>query len=138
VLIVKAAEAGGHHAAPAEVPNNVAVVGAIDYREAPNVIAKHFRGRFRNQLVRMSHNQTCVACFLNGYSSGRIFVESAEQVTASDDAGKFSSLIYDQKRLMPSYCGIVLRNALGQGGHRGSGWNGRQLLLHGIGDSCLG
>jgi hypothetical protein len=113
VLVLKPAEAGGHHTAAAQIADNFAMVGAIDYRQASDVIAEHFRGGFRHKLVRVNDHQSSAAGFLNGYRSGRIFVEGAEQVAAGDDAGKLSGFVEDQQSLVTSHGWIMLGNALG-------------------------
>ena len=138
MLVLKSLQPGGHHTAAAQVTDNFAMVGAIDDREASDVIAEHFRGGFGHKLVRVSDHQPSAAGFLNGHRAGRIFIERAEQVASSDDAGKFSGVIENQQSLMASHGGIMLRDALCQCAHRSTSGDGRQFLLHRVDDSGLG
>ncbi len=110
---MEAAETGSHDSATAQVADDFARIGAIDHGQASDILAEHFRGRFRDQFVGVSDHESRASGLLNRHRSGRIFVERTEQIAASDDARQFSDVVEDQQSLMASYGGIVLRDALG-------------------------
>lgn len=71
MFIVESTQSGGHRCAPAEISKGSAMVGAIDHGQASNIIAQHFRGRFADKLVGMSHDQLALARFQNNPSHPR-------------------------------------------------------------------
>src|ERR1700683_1978813 len=118
MLIVKPAKTSGHHAAAVQVTHNLAMVAAIDYRQASDVIAEHFCGRFGHKFVGVSDHQPSAPSFPNGHRSGKILVERTKQIAAGDDAGQLSGVVENQQSLVASHGGIMLRDARRQRAYR--------------------